>query len=138
MIRDIRRYADMLHLPHHISPVRPPMKQADRAAQFSPFAALTGHEAAIAEAARLTEEETEPAEDQAELLDRALRQLTAMESPEVTAVWFCPDPHKPGGAYRTTKGNLLGIDTARNLLLLSHAPPIPLQNLRSLDSPLLR
>jgi hypothetical protein len=58
-MRDSHKYDDIIYLPHHVSTVHPPMPLLDRAAQFSPFAALTGHEEAIRETARVREEEME-------------------------------------------------------------------------------
>lgn len=65
---DPHRYDDIIHMPHHVSETRPRMSRRDRAAQFAPFAALTGYEAVIAETARLAEEtalreDTEPVEE---------------------------------------------------------------------------
>ena len=83
---DEHRYDDIIDLPHHVSRKHPQMPLLDRAAQFAPFAALTGHEAAIKETARLTEAEIELDEDSKELLDIRLRQLKEhlAESPIIT------------------------------------------------------
>ena len=69
------KYDAILHLPHHVSKKHPPMPMADRAAQFAPFAALTGYDAAIRENARLTQERIDPAEAELASLDRRFRLL---------------------------------------------------------------
>ena len=101
-------YEDILYLPHHVSPVRQPMSRQDRAAQFSPFAALTGHEAAIAETARLTDARTQLDMDGIPLLDAQLRHLAERlpEHPQVTIIYFVPDERKDGGSYVTVTGKV--------------------------------
>ena len=109
---DEHRYDDIIDLPHHVSRKHPQMPLLDRAAQFAPFAALTGHEAAIKETARLTEEEIELEENSKELLDLRLQQLQEhlSEQPEVTVTYFCPDEKKSGGAYETVTGAVKKVD----------------------------
>lgn len=109
---DEHRYDDIIGLPHHVSRKHPQMPLLDRAAQFAPFAALTGHEAAIKETARLTEEEIELDENSKELLDFRLQQLQEhlSEHPEVTVTYFCPDEKKTGGAYETVTGVVKKVD----------------------------
>ena len=79
-------YEDLIHLPHHVSATRPQMPMSDRAAQFSPFAALSGYDAAIREAGRLTHEKRELSEEEKEALDRKQQYLISMmeEQPRVT------------------------------------------------------
>lgn len=109
---DEHRYDDIIDLPHHVSRKHPRMPLLDRAAQFAPFAALTGHEAAIKETARLTEEEIELDENSKELLDLRLQQLQVhlSEHPEVTVTYFCPDEKKAGGVYETVTGVVKKVD----------------------------
>ena len=109
---DEHRYDDIIDLPHHVSRKHPQMPLLDRAAQFAPFAALTGHEAAIRETARLTEEEIELDENSKELLDFRLQQLQEhiSECPEVTVTYFCPDEKKSGGFYETVTGAVKKVD----------------------------
>ncbi len=109
---DEHRYDDIIGLPHHVSWKHPQMPLLDRAAQFAPFAALTGYEAAIKETARLTEEEIELDENSKELLDFRLQQLQEhlSERPEVTVTYFCPDEKKTGGAYETVTGKVKKVD----------------------------
>ncbi len=131
------RYDDIIDRPHHVSSVHPPMPRADRAAQFSPFAALTGYEAVIAEAARLTEARTEPDEDQIRLIDRRLRLLRAhmADAPTVRVRYFLPDERKAGGAFRTLEGTPERIDEPAGLLLLG-GKTIPFADIRAIDGEL--
>lgn len=101
-------YEDIIHLPHHVSDHHPQMPRADRAAQFSPFAALTGYDAVIRETARLTESKMELEEREIEELNGNLRKLLEhiKERPEVELTYFQPDAHKEGGAYRTMRGRV--------------------------------
>lgn len=109
---DEHRYDDIIELPHPVSRKHPRMPLLDRAAQFAPFAALTGHEESIRETARLTEEEIELDEDSKELLDLRLQELQEHLStqPEVTVTYFCPDEKKAGGAYETVTGRVKKVD----------------------------
>lgn len=96
------QYDDIIDLPHPVSPRHPQMPHADRAAQFSPFAALTGHEAAIQETARLTDAFVELDEDRKEELDEQLRLIrdNQTQRPEIEATCFRPDRKKAGGLMR--------------------------------------
>ncbi len=99
-------YEDIISLPHHVSQKRPRMPVADRAAQFSPFAALTGFDAAISETARLTDEKLELDEYlKAELNDKLLKISNKLgECPQVAITYFKPDMKKSGGAYAAHRG----------------------------------
>ena len=101
-------YDDIIHLPHHVSQNHPQMPMLDRAAQFAPFAALTGYEAAVGETARLTAERRELDPQEAEELNRRLSELVARlpDHPEVTVEYFVPDNRKAGGAYVTMTGRV--------------------------------
>ena len=96
-------YDDIIYLPHHVSRNHPQMPLRERAAQFAPFAALTGYEAAVGETARLTSERRELDPQEAEELDRRLTELAARlpDHLEVTVEYFVPDDRKAGGAYVT-------------------------------------
>ena len=106
MTESEEKYADIINLSHHQSKVHPRMSIYDRAAQFSPFAALTGHEAAIKETARLTEEQVELDEDKQEELNEKLQILIAhaAEQLKVSVTYFKPDDKKTGGEYVTVTG----------------------------------
>ena len=129
-------YDDILHLPHPTSKRHPRMPIADRAAQFSPFAALTGHGAAIEETARVTERRIELDEDAKEQLDQTLQLLLERiaEQPEVTVTRFSPDKKKAGGQYHTATGKLKRIDTQESRLILTDGNQIPLEDLLEIRS----
>lgn len=129
-------YDDLLDLPHPTSAKHPRMPLSDRAAQFSPFAALSGHGAAIAETARLTDRRIELDEDAKAELDRKQKLLLALiaEQPEITVTWFQPDEKKEGGRYVTTTGRLKRIDEARRVLLLADQTAIPLDAIMGIES----
>ncbi len=129
-------YDDILHLPHHQSETRPHMSAYDRAAQFSPFAALTGYDAAIQEAGRLTDEQTELTEEAKLLLDKTLAYLQAhmAEQPAVTVTWFLPDERKAGGAYVSTPGYLKKLDAIERTMLLTDGTKIPLDDIIEISS----
>ena len=97
---------DIIHLPHHVSQNHPQMPLRDRAAQFAPFAALTGYEAAVGETARLTAERRELDAQEAAELNRRLTDLAARlkDRPEVTIEYFVPDERKAGGANCDFRG----------------------------------
>ena len=97
------RYEDIIGLPHHVSAVRPPMPMSNRAAQFAPFAALSGHDEAIAETARATVEKPELSADELDRLSRRL--MYAMErKAEIRIIYFQPDATKRGGDCRQMSG----------------------------------
>ena len=106
MTESEEKYGDIINLSHHQSKTHPQMSLYDRAAQFSPFAALTGHEAAIRETARLTEEQVDLDEDKKEELNETLQALiaSAAEHPRVSVTYFKPDDKKTGGEYVTVTG----------------------------------
>ena len=129
-------YDDIINLPHPTSQRHPRMPIHDRAAIFSPFAALSGHGAAIAETARLTEQRIELDEDTRAELDR--RQAILLEhigeQPEVTITWFQPDEKKAGGAYVTATGRLKKFREVERTLLLADGTEIPLEDVVALES----
>ena len=131
-------YDDIIELPHPTSTKHPRMSISDRAAIFSPFAALTGHAAAIQETARLTDRRIELDEDTRTELDR--RQAILLEhigeQPEVTITWFCPDEKKSGGAYVVTVGRLKRVDDTAGTLRLADGMTIALDEIVDLQSDL--
>jgi len=114
-------YADIIDLPHHVSTRHPQMSMKKRAAQFSPFAAMVGHDAAIQETARLTEEQLELSEDEKAVIDEKLQWIQAhiKEQPEITITFFKPDEKKIGGAYVTVTGSAKKIDTYLHTIILT-------------------
>lgn len=131
-------YEDIVDLPHHVSPTRPQMSRADRAAQFSSFAALTGHDAAVRETARRTASRIDTAEDQRYELDLKQHLLAQVlpSQPEVTVTYFVPDTRKVGGAYVSVSGRLKRIDSRRRILLLDNGTEIPMDDVLELESPI--
>lgn len=124
-------YDDIIDLPHHVSETHPPMFRADRAAQFSPFAALTGYDAAVRETARVTERRIELDEGvKAELnarLNCILEHLS--EHPQVSITYFVPDEKKSGGAYRTVTGAVRKLDSFAKTLTLVDGTVVPLEEM---------
>ena len=130
------RYDDIIHLPHHVSKTRPQMSMMDRAAQFSPFAALTGYDAAIKETGRLTDEKIELGEETKAVLDRKQRYLSDMISvqPEITVTYFLPDERKSGGTYLSVTGKLKRIDEYERMMILTDGKKIPLDDIMDIES----
>ena len=133
-------YEDIINLPHHVSKTRPQMSMLDRAAQFSPFAALTGYDAAIKETGRLTDEKIEMDEDRKAALDMKQAYLIEMidEQPGISITYFLPDAKKSGGAYVTVTGNLKRFDEYERLLILMDGKKIPMDDIADIESDLFR
>ena len=128
-------YDDMLNLPHPTSRRHSRMSRSDRAAQFAPFAALSGHGTAIAETARLTERRIELDEDVKAALDFKQQMLMDRidEHPDVSVTWFQPDGKKDGGRYVTTTGRLKRIDEVERVLVMEDKTTVPLDDVISID-----
>ena len=135
-----QQYNDIIDLPHHISTTRPRMSMLDRAAQFSPFAALTGYDAAIKETGRLTGQRIELTEECRAVLDRKQQVLleNLTEHPEVSVTYFVPDERKSGGTYVTVAGRVKKVDEYQRLLLLTDGTRIPLTEVLELESNMFR
>lgn len=128
-------YSDILHLPHHVSETRPRMPLSDRAAQFMPFAALTGYDDAVKETARLTQQKKILSEDHKKHLDEQLLlcQKEEHNHPFLEITYFEPDPIKAGGVYKTIQASLKKIDVHNQYILLEKHLQIPLDNLFELE-----
>lgn len=137
---DAHKYDDIINLPHHTSSKRPRMAMIDRAAQFSPFAALTGYDAAVKETARLTDRRIEPDEYEKAVLDEQLRLIRehVKEQPEVTVTYFQPDERKSGGVYLSVTGGIKQIDDYERTVVLSDGFRIPLNEIIRLEGELFR
>lgn len=133
-------YEDIINLPHHVSRTRPQMSMLDRAAQFSPFAALTGYDAAIKETGRLTDEKIELDEDTKAALDMKQAYLVEVidEQPEISITYFLPDTKKSGGEYVTVTGNLKRFDEYERLLILTDGKKIPMDDIADIECDLFR
>ena len=127
-------YRELLYLPHHRSQTHAPMPRHDRAAQFAPFAALTGFDAQLRETERQTQSQAEPNEDALQELDQSLHTLFACvhTQPAVQVRWFVPDAKKSGGAYKAAAGRVLQLDRNRSLLVLDSGPVIALSAIAEL------
>ena len=129
-------YDDIINLPHPTSARHPRMPLSERAAQFSPFAALSGHSAVITETARWTDQRIELDENTKAILD-IKQQILAdriAEQPKVSVIWFSPDEKKAGGQYVTTEGRLKKIDNVERGLRLIDGTWIPLDAVLELRS----
>lgn len=121
-------YDDIIHLPHPTSPRHPRMPMVDRAAQFSPFQALTGYGEAIQETARLIGEKVELTEDEKTVLDEKLRLLTNTGD-EAAFTYFQPDGKKSGGTYVTVLGAIKKLDPLEGRLVLADGTAIPIDDI---------
>lgn len=132
------QYDDIIDLPHHVSPTRPRMSIIDRAAQFSPFAALKGYDAAIKETGRLTDERIELSEESRADLDRKQQGLmdSLSANPEVSVTYFVPDERKSGGSYVTVTGRVKKVDGYQRLLILTGDTKIPLDEISNIEGEL--
>lgn len=126
-LKETRNYDDIIHLSRPESR-RAKMSGYDRAAQFSPFAALTGFDAAIEETGRLTDSRIELDEGGKQLLDEQMLAVLAVldTQPKVTITWFCYDERKAGGTYVSTTGHVKKIDTYNGKILMTDGQTIPL------------
>lgn len=124
-------YDDIIHLPRHVSEKHPQMPLSDRAAQFSPFAALTGYEAAVDETARLTDEKIELSEDRIAAISGLLASLQPGDA--VSAEYFVPDRRKSGGAYLTVTGTVKRIDGVQGALLLTDGTSISFEDIFTME-----
>ena len=131
----LMKYADILYLPHHQSSSHPPMSMLNRAAQFGSFAAVAGHEEALAEYARHTDQQEELEEDQREYLDRALLELRMRqtENPLVRIKYFAPDSQKEGGTYEECIMHVVKIDEDNETIELETGEKIPLSRILELE-----
>lgn len=122
---EMHKYDDILELPHHVSRSRPQMPVADRAAQFAPFAALSGHYEAVKEAARQTDARIEMDESCRAMLDRKLQEIQKQPDRAVSVTYFVPDLKKPGGSYVTVTGRVGRIDGNGRRVILADGTCIP-------------
>lgn len=132
---DEHKYDDMINMPHHVSKKHPQMPLADRAAQFSPFAALTGYEAAIAETARVTEERVELSDTSREALDMKLQLLRERlsEKPVVEIMYFVPDERKQGGSYVAVTGIVKKIDEYEHRIVMENGVRVEMGDLVGIE-----
>ena len=129
-------YDDIINLPHHVSSTRPQMSMIDRAAQFSPFAAPTGYDAAIKETGRLTDEKIELDEEALSNLNMKFQILFEKpdEQPDIAITYFKPDETKSGGAYLTTTDKIKKVDEYERIITTAKGTKIPMDDVINLES----
>ena len=134
-MKETHRYDDIIQLSRPVSKKRSPMSNFDRAAQFSPFAALTGYDAVIAETGRLTDTRVELDEGGKALLDEKIQTIREHleEHPAVKLTVFCPDSRKSGGAYETITGNVKKIDPVTRILVLTGGEVISIDRIYGIE-----
>ena len=131
------KYDDIIDLPHHQSVTRPHMSGMDRAAQFSPFAAIVGYDRAVKETARLTEQRMELDADAIEQLNEKLRQLQEQigEQPKAVITYFVEDRKKQGGAYVTAAGTVRKLRPFEREIVLEDGTTIPFEDIIEIELP---
>ena len=129
------KYDDIIDLPHPTSQNHPRMSLYDRAAQFSPFAALTGHSAAIAETGRLTDRRVELDEYEMARVDAELQRLQELlpGGPTASITYFVPDERKNGGSYQTVTGEAKRIDAVAGMIQMTDRQCIPISDVFSIE-----
>ena len=133
----MKRYEDMLDLPHHVSKTRKQMSNAERAAQFAPFSALTGYEELIAETGRLTDRKRELGETQKEILDQRIRILQeAGAGTRIAVTVFVPDEYKGGGRYEVRTGILKRIDVEERTIRFRDGSRVRFEDIYGIDAEL--
>lgn len=128
-------YDDIINLPHPVSKRHPQMSMMGRAAQFAPFAALTGHSEAIEETARLTDSQMELADEDAFVLNQKIATLREIvnEHPTICVTYFVQDKKKAGGKYKTIEGQLQNIDDYSLSLVMRSGEVVPLKSVLDID-----
>ena len=130
-----KSYEDIINLPHPVSKNHPQMPLEDRAAQFAPFAALTGHDAAIKETARVTDERPELSEEAIAQLNDKLNQIrdTIGTEQRFSITYFVPDGKKSGGAYVTCTGPVKKIDEYAHAIVMMDPRVIPMEHVSNIE-----
>lgn len=140
MSNDEHRYDDIIGLPHHEPTTRPRMAMENRAAQFSPFAALTGYDDATREEARFVDMKQELSEDMKDMIDAKLAVIEQhiKEQPEISVTYFQPDEKKTGGRYTTVSGNVKKLDGVARVIIMADGTKIPIGDVRLIEVDLFR
>ena len=130
------KYDDLLYKPHHVSRTRKQMSQYDRAAQFAPFAALTGNGEAINETGRIVEKRKELTEEEKDIISSKLFQINERikERIEVTIIHFVADKKKEGGCYKSKNGIVKKIDDYEQRIVFEDKTKIKFEDLLSISS----
>lgn len=125
-------YEDIINMPHHVSEKHPPMPMKERAAQFAPFAAISGHKEAIEETARETAERIELDEGEKALLDEGLKRAAATGE-IVVITFFVSDGKKPGGSYQTLQGRIKKVDEYEGVILMEDGIRINFEDIYGIE-----
>ena len=135
---DLHNYDDIINLPRPVLSNRKRMTNSERAAQFSPFAALTGYGAAVEEAARLTDEKKTLSEQMKAIIDAKLRVILdhLSDEPKVTVTYFLPDRRKAGGTYVKIVGNIKNIDEYARCIIMKDGFRLPIDAIREIEGDL--
>ena len=128
----MEKYKDIINLPHHVSSTHPQMSMINRAAQFSPFAALTGYDDAIEETARLTDSRIELTEAEEDEISRKLGKLQRGDSVELT--WFVPDRRKAGGRYNTETVAIKQVVAGEGKVLLMDGRSVDMEDIIDVET----
>ena len=135
-MNNIKKYDDIINLPHYISKKHPQMSMEERAAQFAPFAALVGYEDAVEETARITTKRIELNEEEKNILDMKLQmlneQMQVQIHPNITIMYFVPDLKKDGGKYIKISGIVKRIDEYKQLIILDDKTEVPISEIISI------
>ena len=135
-MNNIKKYDDIINLPHYISKKHPQMSMEERAAQFAPFAALVGYEDAVEETARITTKRIELNEEEKNILDMKLQmlneQILVQIHPSVIIMYFIPDLKKDGGKYIKISGTVKRIDEYKQLIILDDKTEVPISEIISI------
>ena len=131
----MKDYSDIINMPHHVSNNRPQMSIRDRAAQFAPFAALTGYDDAVRETARQTNQKIELLDEQVAILNEKILFLIEKikDNLEITITYFIPDKKKEGGAYTTVKGIVKKIDEYNKIIIMNYGREIMMDSIFDLQ-----
>jgi len=132
------QYDDIIGLPHHVSSTRPQMSLSDRAAQFAPFAALTGYDAAVKETARLTSSRIDLDDYAKESLNEKLLLIEERieSNPQIIITYFMPDDRKSGGAYVSVTGTVKKIDDYEHVVVMRDGKKIPINEIAIIEGDL--
>ena len=131
----MNKYDDIINLPHHVSKTRKPMTMYNRAAQFAPFAALTGYDEEIKEVARLTYRKIELSNESKERINNELNKIkeNINSHPQVTLKYYVPDNKKLGGEYKELTGTVKKIDIDKKVIIISNRSKIAFENIINID-----
>lgn len=127
------KYDDIINMPHHTSLKRVRMPMKDRAAQFLPFAALTGYDDEIKETARLTDEKIYLSEETTSVINKKICILSESEASEISITYFVPDDKKSGGSYVTESGTVKKIDDYKKVIVMKNGTEIPFKDILDID-----